>query len=63
LYRPTLLLTPSTPGPTVQSFDLLPPVLDRNPRTLTHQTLPGGLVPHWEAPTDTFDALAPFLLD
>jgi len=63
LYRPTLLLTPSTPGPTVQAFDLLPAVLDRNPRALTHQPLPGGLMPHWEAPSPFFEALDAFLLD
>ena len=62
LYRPTLLLTPSTPGPTIQSFDLLPSVLDQNPRSLTHRTLPGGLMPHWDAPTPFFEALDPFLL-
>ena len=61
LYRPTLLLTPSSPGPTVQSFDLLSPVLDQNPRALTHHTLPGGLMPHWEAPSALFDVLDPFL--
>lgn len=61
LYRPTLLLTPSTPGPTVQSFDLLSPVLDQNPRALTHRTLPGGLMPHWEAPGALLDVLEPFL--
>jgi pimeloyl-ACP methyl ester carboxylesterase len=61
LYRPTLLLTPNTPGPTVQSFDLLSPVLDQNPQALTHRTLPGGLMPHWEAPDALFDVLDPFL--
>ncbi|MFB6247353.1 MAG: alpha/beta fold hydrolase [Salinibacter sp.] len=61
LYRPTLFLTPSRPGPTVQSFDLLSPVLDRNPRSLTHRTLPGGLMPHWEASAALFDVLTPFL--
>lgn len=63
LYRPTLLLTPSTPGPTVQSFDLLSTVLDRNAQHLSHRTLPGGLLPHWEAPAATFEALDAFLLD
>jgi pimeloyl-ACP methyl ester carboxylesterase len=61
LYRPTLLLTPETPGPTIQSFDRLPAVLDQNPRTLTHRTLPGGLMPHWDAPDDCFAALHEFL--
>ena len=61
LYRPTLLLTPSAPGPTVQSFDLLPAVLDRNPRALTHRTLPGGLMPHWDAPEPLFELLSPYL--
>jgi pimeloyl-ACP methyl ester carboxylesterase len=59
LYRPTLLITPEQPGPTIQSFDLLPRLLDRNPRDLTHQTVPGGLMPQWEAP----DALWPVLDD
>lgn len=63
LYRPTLLLTPATPGPTVQSFDLLPRLLDQNTRHVTHQTLPGGLMPHWEAPDALFEALDAFLLD
>ena len=63
LYRPTLLLTPATPGPTVQSFDLLPRLLDQNARHVTHRTLPGGLLPHWEAPDAVFKALDAFLLD
>ncbi len=63
LYRPTLLLTPETPGPTVQSFDLLPRLLDQNARHLTHRTLPGGLMPHWEAPAPFVEALDAFLLD
>lgn len=57
LYRPTLLLTPTRPGPTIQSFDRLPAVLDANPRALTHRTLPGGLMPHWDQPAPTFAAL------
>jgi pimeloyl-ACP methyl ester carboxylesterase len=61
LYRPTLLLTPATPGPTVQSFDLLSPVLEQNRRALTHHPLPGGLMPHWEAPSALFEVLDPFL--
>jgi pimeloyl-ACP methyl ester carboxylesterase len=59
LYRPTLLVTPEQPGPTIQSFDLLDQVLDRNPRDLTHRTVPGGLLPQWETP----DALWPVLDD
>lgn len=61
LYRPTLLLTPEQPGPTVQQFDLLPRVLDRASGPLRHVTLPGGLMPHWEAPTPCLDALDAFL--
>ncbi len=61
LYRPTLLLTPSTPGPTVQSFDLLPTLLDQNAHHLSHKTLPGGLMPQWDAAPSLFDALDPFL--
>jgi pimeloyl-ACP methyl ester carboxylesterase len=61
LYRSTLLLTPETPGPTVQSFDLLPALLDQNPRNVTHETVPGGLMPQWEAPSPLFDRLDPFL--
>lgn len=61
LYRPTLLLTPSTPGSTVQSFDLLPVVLDRNARSLTHSPLPGGLMPHWEAPEAFGEVVDAFL--
>ena len=61
LYRPTLLLTPTTPGSTVQSFERLPAVLSQNARDLSHQALPGGLLPHWEAPTPFFDALDAFL--
>jgi pimeloyl-ACP methyl ester carboxylesterase len=60
LYRPTLLLTPSTPGPTIQSFDRLPAVLDSNP-DLTHRTLPGGLMPHWERPEAFFTSVDAFL--
>jgi pimeloyl-ACP methyl ester carboxylesterase len=63
LYRPTLLLTPSEPGPTVQSFERLPAVLDRNPRFLTHRPLPGGLMPHWDAPASCFEVLDAFLLE
>lgn len=61
LYRPTLLLTPSRPGPTVQSFDQLPALLDQNPRALSHETVPGGLMPHWETPAPLFVALDAFL--
>ena len=61
LYRPTLLLTPATPGPTIQSFDRLPALLDQNGRDLTHRTLPGGLMPQWEAPAAFTDALDAFL--
>jgi pimeloyl-ACP methyl ester carboxylesterase len=61
LYRPTLLLTPTRPGPTIQSFDRLPAVLDANPRALTHRTLPGGLMPHWDQPAAVFEALDAFL--
>jgi pimeloyl-ACP methyl ester carboxylesterase len=61
LYRPALLLTPERPGPTVQSFDLLPRLQDRNPRDLTHATLPGGLMPQWEAPQALYEHLDPFL--
>jgi len=63
LYRPTLLLTPSDPGPTVQSFDRLPAVLDQNSRMLTHRPLPGGLMPHWDAPAPFFETLDAFLAD
>ena len=61
LYRPTLLLTPKRPGPTVQQFDLLHRLLNRNPSHLHHTTLPGGLMPHWEAPAPCLDALDSFL--
>lgn len=61
LYRPTLLLTPQTPASTVQSFERLPTVLDQNPRDLSHETLPGGLLPQWEAPSPFLRALDEFL--
>ena len=61
LYRPTLLLTPATPGPTIQSFDRLPPLLDSNDRFLTHRPLPGGLMPHWERPAPFFETVDAFL--
>jgi len=61
LYRPTLLLTPETPEATVQSFEQLPALLSRNARALSHNTLPGGLLPHWEAPAAFFDTLDAFL--
>ena len=61
LYRPTLLLTPATPGPTIQSFDRLPPLLDKNSRFVTHRSLPGGLMPHWERPAPFFEAVDAFL--
>jgi pimeloyl-ACP methyl ester carboxylesterase len=61
LYRPTLLLTPQTPASTVQSFERLSTVLDQNPRDLSHETLPGGLLPHWEAPSPFFDTVDDFL--
>lgn len=61
LYRPTLFLTPEAPASTVQSFDRLPALLDHNPRDLSHQALPGGLLPHWEAPAPFFDAVDDFL--
>lgn len=62
LYRPTLLITPEEPGPTIQSFDLLPRVLDQNPRDLTHRTVPGGLMPQWEAPDALWSILDDFLI-
>jgi len=55
LYRPTLILTPQRPADTVQRFDLLPDLLDAHSRDLTHFALPGGLLPHWEAPAPFFD--------
>jgi pimeloyl-ACP methyl ester carboxylesterase len=61
LYRPTLLLTPSTPADTVQRFDRLPEVLHANERDLHHTLLPGGLLPHHEAPEAFFDALDEFV--
>ena len=62
LYRPTLLLTPEHPAETVQAFDRLPQLLAANERDLQHQALPGGLLPHWEAPQAFFDALEPWVL-
>ena len=61
LYRPTLYLTPERPGPTIQQFDLLPRVLGRTSSDSSHTTLPGGLMPHWEAPEACVDALDSFL--
>lgn len=61
LYRPALLLTPERPASTVQSFGQLSPVLDQNARDLSHETVPGGLLPQWEAPTPFFQALDGFL--
>lgn len=61
LYRPTLLVTPATPGPTSQRFDDLSIVLNRNRRYVSHRALPGGLMPHWEAPDAFFDVLTNFL--
>jgi pimeloyl-ACP methyl ester carboxylesterase len=61
LYRPTLVLTPEDPGPTVQSFDRLPEVLAKNDAALRHRTLPGGLLPHWEAPVPALEAIEAFL--
>jgi len=61
LYRPTLLLTPEAPGSTVQSFNRLPRILEQNDRDLSHKALPGGLLPHWDAPSPFFHALDAFL--
>jgi pimeloyl-ACP methyl ester carboxylesterase len=61
LYRPTLLLTPADPAPTVQRFDRLPKVLEANPRDLQHAVLPGGLLPQYEAPDAFFEALDGFV--
>jgi pimeloyl-ACP methyl ester carboxylesterase len=61
LYRPTLLLSPEAPGQTVQSFEGLPALMDTASRDLSHETLPGGLLPHWEAPGPFFDTLDTFL--
>ena len=60
LYRPTLILTPERPGPTIQQFDRLPHVRNRA-SDLRHASVPGGLMPHWEAPGPCFDALDSFL--
>lgn len=62
LYRPTLIVTPATPGPTLQRFDRLPNVLDRNRRNVSDRALPGGLMPHWEAPGSFFETLDDFLV-
>lgn len=61
LYRPTLLLTPADPAPTVQRFDRLPDVLNANARDLSHVAVPGGLLPQYEVPEALFDALDGFL--
>lgn len=61
LYRPTLLLTPQAPASTVQSFERLPTLLEQNSRDLSHEAIPGGLLPHWEAPSPLFEALHAFL--
>jgi pimeloyl-ACP methyl ester carboxylesterase len=61
LYRPTLLLTPNAPENTVQSFGRLPALLSQNDRHLTHETLPGGLLPHWEDPAPFFEVVDDFL--
>ena len=63
LYRPTLVLTPESPAPTVQRFDRLPALKKANPRYITHTAVPGGLLPHWERPSKTLTALDDFLLD
>ncbi|MES3628957.1 MAG: alpha/beta hydrolase [Longimonas sp.] len=62
LYRPTLILTPQTPDTTVQRFDRLSALLKKNPRYLQHADVPGGLLPHWERPEPTLNALDAFLL-
>ena len=62
LYRPTLILTPEAPTPTVQRFDRLPALTKANPRYITHATVPGGLLPHWERPTPTLRVLDDFLI-
>ena len=61
LYRPTLLLSPEAPGQTVQSFEGLSALTDTASRDLSHETLPGGLLPHWEAPGPFFEVLDTFL--
>ena len=61
LYRPTLLLTPASPDATVQSFERLSSLLSQNTRDLSHEALPGGLLPHWEAPTPFFGTVNEFL--
>ena len=63
LYRPTLILTPEAPAPTVQRFDRLPALKKANPRYITHAAVPGGLLPHWERTAPTFRALDDFLLN
>lgn len=63
LYRPTLILTPETPAPTVQRFDRLSALKQANPRYITHTAVPGGLLPHWERPESTLHAIDHFLDD
>ncbi len=63
LYRPTLILTPEAPAPTVQRFDRLSALKKANPRYITHTAVPGGLLPHWERPEPTVRALDDFLID
>ena len=57
------MLTPRTAADTIQSFDTLPGLLEQNPEFLSHQSLPGGLLPHWEVPSPFFEALDAFFAD
>ena len=76
LYRPTLLLVPApAPGEAprpdaddpdadaalVQRFDRADALVAAHPRDLRLERLPGGLLPHWEAPQPCFEALRAFL--
>lgn len=58
---PTLMVAPDAPGGLIQQFDLLDHVEKRNAAYLRVARLPGGLLPHWEAPDPFFDVLDSFL--
>lgn len=61
LPRPTLIVVPEQDDGLIQSFDALNEVAAQNDTYIRAETLPAGLMPHWETPEALFPLLDDFL--
>lgn len=60
---PTLVVTPETPQGLIQRFDNVGALAERNAAYVSVKHVPGGLLPHWDAPDRFFDVIDPFLAE